>query len=88
MIIEVLDASYVLHLAVWISALPSPCPQNKGERRGAPSPGRAGRAEAEGKEAQGLEPSNSFQLLLHPPDSPAWEWCWVGFPSSLIRYVV
>lgn len=27
----------------------------------------------------GLEPSNSFQLLPHPPDFLPWEWCLVGF---------
>lgn len=40
----------------------------QGREEGGSQPPQSRGADEEGKEAQGLEPSNSFQLLLHPPD--------------------
>lgn len=52
----------------------------QGERQG-----EEGFRGLEPRRVSGVEPSNSFQLLPHPPDFLPWEWCLVGFPHLFSR---
>ena len=58
--------------ASWIpsrnSRIPPQLASEQGREEGGSQPPQSRGADEEGKEAQGLEPSNSFQLLPHPPD--------------------
>lgn len=91
-IIEFLDASYILCPHALQSGFPPSCHPvlRTREREGWGSQPALALArveeeggwgtEEEGEEGcRGLEPSNSFQLLPHPPDFLPWEWCLVGF---------